>query len=359
MRSWGGAEVWFLDTVRELRVRGISAGLVAQPNSELLRRAHAENIPCAAIPIRFDAAPWTLLKLARHFRQTRTTAIVTNRTKDLKAAAVAGRLARVPIILASRESDFPLKDNRYYRWYFQQLASGVLVNSEATRNTVLSSAPWLDPDRVHLLYKGIDTGRFQPAPPAPQPESPIVGFVGQLIERKGLLELMAAWSSIDAAERPDRPVLRIAGEGPLVEKLHEWRQGLRRPRSVEICGFVEDIASFYRDCSLITMPSSSEGFGLAAAEASACGLPVVAANASSLPEIVLHRETGLLIRPGHAAALAEAIVALLDDPGLAARLGTAGRARIATRFTRDQTLDQLLQLTGGPDLSGKKGTPRC
>jgi len=355
IRSWGGAEVWFLETVRELRARGIQADLIAQPDSELLRRARAAGVPCAGIPIRFDAAPWTLWKLARHFRRSGTTAVVANLTKDLKAAAVAGRLARVPIILGSRESDFPLKDKNYYRWYFQELASGLLVNSEATRETVLSSAPWLDPNRVHLLYKGIDPDRFHPALSGRPVGNPVVGFVGQLIKRKGLEDLMAAWSMIDRADRPDRPLLRLAGQGPLLQSLKEWRENLRRPGSVEICGFVEDVASFYRDCSLLVLPSSSEGFGLAAAEASASGLPVVAADASSLPEIVVHGETGLLIPVRNPRALTAAITKLLDDPGLAALLGAEGRARIVSRFTRDQTMDRLLLLTGGPDSTATKG----
>lgn len=357
IRSWGGAEVWFLETVRVLRSCGVEAHLVAQPDSELLRRARAESIPCAAIPIRFDAAPWTILKLAGHFRRSGTTAVVANLTKDLKAAAVAARLAGVPVVLGTRESDFPLKDNPYYRWYFQRAATGLLVNSEATRSTVLSSAPWLDPARVHLLYKGVDPERFRPRPEGLPSRPPVVGFVGQLIERKGLHALMAAWSLIEAAGRPDQPRLRIAGAGPLSRQLQEWRHGLSRPDAVEICGFVEDIAPFYRECSLLVMPSSSEGFGLAAAEASASGLPVVAADASSLPEIVVDRETGLLIPTDRPAALAAAITELLDDPAGAARLGAAGRTRVLARFTRDRTLRRLLQLTGGPEPPNTKGGP--
>ena len=85
------------------------------------------------------------------------------------------------------------------------LATGMLVNSEATRRTVLASVPWLHADRVHLLYKGIDTDRFRP--PAVPPARPVVGFVGQLIERKGLRDLMRAWTLIDFTARPDHPTV--------------------------------------------------------------------------------------------------------------------------------------------------------
>ncbi len=353
MRSWGGAEVWVLETVAALRERGIQADIVAQPGSELHRRADSAEIPVTAIPIRFDAAPWTLAKLVRHFRRTGTTVVWANLTKDLKAASVAGRMAGVQTIFGSRESDFPLKSKFYYRWYFNRLATGLLVNSEATRRTVMASAPWLRGDRVHLLYKGIDTERFQPS--STRPVNPVIGFVGQLIERKGIRDLMKAWTMIDNEDRPDRPVLRLAGEGPLRREIMAWRETLTRPSDVELPGFVEKVETFHQGLSMLLMPSLSEGFGLAAAEASACGIPVIATAASSLPEIVLHENTGLLVPPRDPVTLAKAMRTLLDDPGLGHRLGLNGRAKIVTEFSRDSTLDRLLELTGVPTLSPQKG----
>ena len=344
--------MWVLETATTLREMGFQTDIVAQPGSELFRRASAAGLQVAGIPIRFDAAPWTLAKLVRHFRRTKTTAIWANLTKDLKAASVAGRLAGVQTILASRESDFPLKKKLYYRWYFNDRATGVLVNSEATRRTVLDSAPWLQPGRVHLLYKGIDTERFRPnaAPPA----RPVVGFVGQLIERKGLPDLMEAWTRIHHASRP---LLRVAGEGPLAGDLAAWRDNLDNPQDVEIMGFVEDIETFHRGLSMLVMPSLAEGFGLAAAEASACGVPVIAADISSLPEIVQHEKTGLLVPPQDPATLSRAISRLLDDPPLGLRFGRAGRERVVAEFSRYQTLRRLLALTGGPAPPPEKGHP--
>ncbi len=347
LRSYGGAEVWFLDTARRLQRRGLRVSVITQPDATWLPRLRADGIDHAAIPLRFDAAPWTWFKLARWFLDGGVTAIVANRTKDLKACAVAGRLAGVPVILGSRESDFPLKDKWYYRWYFDRLATGLLVNSEATRSTVLTSAPWLDPRRVHLLYKGIDTDRFTPA--ARRPASPVVGFVGQLIARKGLHDLMAAWSRIDAENWPgDRPRLHLAGEGPLAGEIETWRAGLSHPGEVDLRGFVEDMPAFYRGLSVLAMPSYAEGFGLAAAEAASCGLPVVAARASSLPEIVKDGRTGLLVPSGDASALAETLRRLCLDPALCQDMGRAGRDIVCRCFGVEACLDRLVELTRNP-----------
>lgn len=351
LRELGGAELWFLDAVLGLRERGIAASLVAQPGSSLLARAAAVGLPAADIPIRFDGAPWTLVKLARHFRRIRATALVCNLTKDLKAAGLAGLLAGVPVRLASRESDFPLKDKRYYRWYFQHAATGVLVNSEATRATVLASVPWLDPARVHLLYKGVDLQRFAPAPDDVATRPPVVGFVGQLITRKGLPTLMTAWEQLDAADWPTAPVLRLAGEGPLRGGIEAWRASLRRPDHVELLGFVQDVPAFWRGCRCAVLPSRSEGFGLAAAEAAACGLPVVATRTSSLPELVHHERTGLLVPPDQPVPLARAMADLLHDAARCRTLGDAGHRLMAASFDHQRTLDRLQQLVCPEDPS--------
>ena len=137
LRGYGGAEVWMLDAARGLRARGHPVSLVAQPDTPLLARARAEGLPAAAIPIRFDGAPWTLVKLRRWFRRQGVRAVLCNLTKDLKAAGVAARWAGIRTVLALRESDFPLKDKLYYRWYYNRVASGVVVNSRATLATTL------------------------------------------------------------------------------------------------------------------------------------------------------------------------------------------------------------------------------
>jgi len=346
IRSWGGAEVWFLETALALHGRGCEVDIVAQPGSALFRRAREAGLPAAAIPIRFDGAPWTVAKLWRHFRRHGTDAILANLTKDLKATAVAGRLASVPVILGTRESDFPLKNKTYYRWYFSRLATGLLVNSRATRRTVLDSAPWLDPDGVHLLPKGIDTGKFRPRGMSP---TLIVGFAGQLIERKGLDTLMKAWRILEAGETP--PLLRLAGEGPLRKAMETWRKTLKHPDRVELAGLVEDMPAFYQGLSLLVLPSWVEGFGLVAAEASACGLPVVATDTSSLPEIVVDGGTGRLVPVNDPVALAEAIRQILDDPAAAAAMGERGRERIVKLYNREDTLSRLRQLLGVPHTS--------
>ena len=342
IRLFAGAEVGFLSAGAGLRERGWRVGCVAAPGSELARRARAAGWPVAEIPIRCDAAPWTLARLLAVWRRWRPRAVICNRLKDLKAAGVAARLAGVPAVWLSRESDFPLRRGRpYYRWYLNRVATGVLVNSRATRETTLRSAPWLDPARVHLWPKGVDTARFRPAP---FPEAPTVGFVGRLDARKGLPLLLAAWERLERYRWRRPPRLLIAGDGPWRDRLRRWRDRRPAPERVELAGWTDDVPALLARTTVLAVPSRYEGFGLAAAEAQAAGRPVVAAAASSLPEIVLHAQTGLLVPAPRPALWAAALARVLVDPALADRLGRAGRERIVARFSRERMLDRLEEL---------------
>ncbi len=341
LRSWGGAEVWFLETALALKERGHKVSVVAQPDSQLMERCIASGIETLPLAIRFDAAPWTLTKLVSYFRKNKVTSILANLTKDLKAAALAGRISGVPVILGTRESDFPLKDKLYYRWYFNHLATGLLVNSKATKETTLQSAPWLRKEKVHLLYKGIDLNKFRV--PENRKAQNVVGFAGQYISRKGLRTLMQAWSIL---ENKTNSKLHLVGDGPMLPQLQTWQKSLRNPERVIIGNQTEDMPKFYHGISLLVMPSFSEGFGLVAAEALACGVPVIATRVSSLPEIITHNKTGLLIPVDDFHALAEAIEQLLSAPEKTQLMGKSGRLFVQENFDSQATLDHLEKLTG-------------
>ncbi len=168
---------------------------------------------------------------------------------------------------------------------------------------------------------------------------------------------MQAWTAIDATDHAVRPILRLAGEGDLRGPLEKWRTGLRHPEDVELLGYTEDVEQFYRSLYLLAMPSHAEGFGLAAAEALSCAVPVIASNVSSLPEIVIDGETGLLVPPRDSEALSEALTRLLNDPDLARRLGHAGREFVLEHYPREKILARFLGLTGHPDFD-PEGNPR-
>lgn len=123
-----------------------------------------------------------------------------------------------------------------------------------------------------------------------------------------------------------------------------WQHGLMR--NVEYIARVstDELVALYNRAQVVVSPSLYEGFGLPAAEAMACGTPVVATTAGAFPEFIEDGRTGILVPPGDPAALAAAIRALLTDPERCERMGAAASEHIRTNFTWTRTAHRTLEV---------------
>src|SRR5207244_6408603 len=135
----------------------------------------------------------------------------------------------------------------------------------------------------------------------------------------------------DIRTRHPTAELVVLGEGPQRSDLEELAANLEVP--VHLLGRVPDVAAWLQRADVLVHPARWEGFGLALLEAMLASKPVVATSVSSIPEIVVDGETGVLVPPEDAAALAEAVSCLLDDPARAEALGRAGLERACAEFS--------------------------
>jgi N-acetyl-alpha-D-glucosaminyl L-malate synthase BshA len=153
--------------------------------------------------------------------------------------------------------------------------------------------------------------------------------------------LKRAMDTLDVLERlgPDgRTLLVLLGDGPDLPLVREaaHRRGLSE--QVRVLGEVPDAETITAVCDVALFPSESESFGLAALEALACGVPVVAARVGGLPEVVQDGETGFLHPVGDTPGMAEDIARLLRDPGLRTRMGEAAVERTSRLFSLEQAV---------------------
>ncbi len=145
----------------------------------------------------------------------------------------------------------------------------------------------------------------------------------------------------------------VVGDGELRARYEEEARRLGVAEAVSFVGRVtdEELDRWYRWADVFVLPSAGEGFGIVYLEAWAHGLPVVAAAEGGAAEVVAHEETGLVVEPGCAEAVAEALLRLARDPELRGRLGAAGRATVEARYTHDHFRGRLQailsQLRGG------------
>ncbi len=344
---WGGAEVWLMDVMHGLECRGHEVALVCRPGTILAERARAERLDVVTMSMRSDFDPLVVGNVLRLIRRRRIQLVCTNMDKELRFGGLAARFAGNVAVVPSREVDYPLKNKLRYRFTYNILADRVLANSEATKRTLLGSAPWLSADRVEVVYKGID-----PAPYLDRPEegaalrrelgipvdAPVAGFVGQIIERKGIPDIVACMPRV--LERVPGARFLFVGEGALLEFLKTKTRELRLERSVVIAGFRRDVPSVMKAVDVLVLPSIVEGFGYVLVEAMAAGKPVVATNVSSIPEIVRDGETGRLVDVHRPDQLADAITAILLDPSRGAAMGRRGREVVLEQFTLKRMLDR-------------------
>jgi glycosyltransferase involved in cell wall biosynthesis len=333
--KWGGVHVVTETLARGLAARGHDITIYGAPGSILEERMRGVA-PFEPILHGMDLHPMTLMKARRALRRDRADVVIAMMKKDVRLTVPAAWSLGIPSIVR-HANDRPLKGWIYDQALFGWLPALHIANSHATRDTLLRSASWLPADRVMVIHNGTTPGAIDDAPPAAlglEPGALAIGFIGRLEKRKGLLDLMTAWPQV--ARAVPRAHLVIAGKGPDEEQAR--RIAGDTPR-IHWLGYRADVPSLLRSLDVAVVPSHWEGFGLSALEAMIAGLPVVAANASSLPEIVTDGVTGLLVEPGNPAALAEAMVRLSEDSSLRARMGAAGRQRAASEFSEARMLD--------------------
>lgn len=185
---------------------------------------------------------------------------------------------------------------------------------------------------VYVIPFGVDLSRFTPRANAGS-GTVVLGFVKHLLPKYGPDLLLEAFARVHR-QRPETRLV-IAGRGPMHESLTKRISELGLEQFVQLTGRVphERVPELIRGFDLMVMPSiyESETFGVAAIEASACGVPVVASRIGGIPEAVLHQKTGLLVPPRDVDALAGACLELVDDPDRRRAMGEAGR-RFVERY---------------------------
>jgi glycosyltransferase involved in cell wall biosynthesis len=337
--KWGGVHVFTELLARGLLARGQHVKVFGAPGSILSERMKsvAQFEP---VLHGMDLNPVSLWRVQSALARCLSEVVLALLKKDVRLYVPAACARRIPSVVR-HANDRPLTGWIYDQLFFGALPALHITNSRATRATLLK-ARWLQPEAVKVIYNGIDPSPIDSAIPArlEMPEDAVViGFAGRLERRKGLLDLMRAWPTV-AGEVPNAHLV-IAGKGPGEP---EARQTLGDAPRVHWLGYRDDIPSVLRAIHIAVVPSHWEGFGFIAAEAMAAGLPVVAADASSLPEIISDGIEGMLFPAHDVVALARALVRLSRDAGLRARMGAAGRARVVGQFGVERMVDEYEQV---------------
>jgi len=175
------------------------------------------------------------------------------------------------------------------------------------------------------------------------PDDIAVGVASRLVPDKGHDVVIEAFASV--VKQVPTARLMIAGSGPLRSKLEALALQALPLGQARFLGFQSDMRAFLGACDLVlfpSLPSFGEGFGLAALEAMAAGVPVLASDTGPLPEIVTDGKSGLVLPPGDSGIWADAITTLATDASLRARLGAQAGIRAEERFSVVEMADRTV-----------------
>jgi glycosyltransferase involved in cell wall biosynthesis len=348
-----------------LREHGYDVTGVSSPGPDV-PALEARGIGHVGVPITRRFTPLadlrSLLLLYRLMRSRRFTIVHAHTPKPGLLAQLAARLAGVPVVVNTIHGFYfhdrmPARERRCYV-ALEKLAARcsdlILSQNQEDVETALREGI-ARPEQIRYLGNGIDLRRFDPARLAPEARrrtraslgiaahAPVVGFVGRLVAEKGVHELLEA-ARIVRERRPDARFLVVGSQDE--EKADQVSpEAARRLDAAGTCvfaGFRHDMPELYLAMDVFALPSHREGFPRAPMEASAMKVPCVATDVRGCRQAVGHGRNGLLVPKGDAPALAEAILALLADPGLARRLGEEGRRRALAEFDERRVFATVL-----------------
>ncbi|MFL5244261.1 MAG: glycosyltransferase family 4 protein [Gemmataceae bacterium] len=240
----------------------------------------------------------------------------------------------------------------HHRWIFPGAAidwlnkygsAHHLFVSKALMKELCANSPSLQASSRSVVYDGL------PLPGKPSAEDradarerlrlpaakTIVAFAGQMIERKGVADLLQAWAVLENEVREDAELLLIGddltGEGNY--RLEMEKLGGNLGITARFVGFQKNVGDWLQASDIAVVPSHVEPLGNATLEAMAYCLPVIGSTAGGIPEMIVNEETGLLIPPRSPRALKEALKRLIADKGTRVRLGNQGRQRCEEHFS--------------------------
>ncbi len=359
--GWRGGEGQTYWLCRGLVDRGHDVVLAAAPGDELLRRASAAGVAVRGVRVRGDGDVFGIAALGTIVKSFRPHLIHLHTSRAHAAGWTLSFLfSRIPIVVSRRVDFAPARDPLTRLKYTSRVARFIAV-SDRVADVLAESG--VERRKIRRVYSGVPA-RVRASASARQalrarlglaPDAIAIGTVGALAEHKDPLTLLAAFAFL-LSRHPSARLLFV-GDGELRDTILREASRTGIADSVIITGFRDDPLDCISALDIFVAPSYLEGLNTSLLDAMSLGLPIVAARAGGMLELVTHGETGLLAEPRDAGSIAAAIERLLLDGDEAARLAAAARSRAAA-FSETRMIEETLDVyeevlaEGGLNIAG-------
>lgn len=275
-------------------------------------------------------------------------------------SSLAGKLAGVPVIIHAHLQD-ALSSNSLIKsyqnimnyWTSRKCCNAMIAVSHQVKDALITEG--FDSHKFHVVHNGTPINDrkidLNICKELDIPEDiPVVIHVGRLCKSKGQHLLLQAAANIHQSGQEALYLIvgkDLAQDGAYLEYLKNFARKLKIDRSVHFLGHRADIPQLLALSDLLVLPSDAEGLPLVILEAMAAGLPVVATPVGGIPEVVIDRETGLLIPVEDAPALGDAILELLQNPQLKKEMGHKGLEMVRKDFSVEKMCKAVFDLYEG------------
>ncbi len=341
-RGWRGGERQALWLAQELARRGHASVVAARVGEPLYARANAAGLACINCAPANEIDPLAAWRLRRAIGKHAIDIVHAHTAHAVAVAALATAGTGVPFVV-SRRVDFALRNNVGTRLKYGRAAVLIAISHAVARVLERSGVA---PERIRVVPDGVDVHRVVP-PVAPgvfesfgiTGRRPLVVQVAQLVGHKDPLTFVRAMGRV-RDQVPEAEALMV-GEGPLRSSVEAEIRALGLDSVVHLAGYRTDADSLLAAATVATLSSSEEGMGSVLLDALAFGRAVAATRAGGIPEVIVDGVSGLLAPVGDAAALGDAIVALIRDSTLRDRV--AGNARVrSNEFSVEVMTDRTI-----------------
>jgi glycosyltransferase involved in cell wall biosynthesis len=366
-----------------MKARGLRMHAITSPGPELEAFGVREGVGTTAVEMHRRVTPIRDLRatarLVRALRQLRPTIVHAHTPKGGLLGMIAALSARVPVRIYHMRG-LPYTGATGFRRLILRmtervscaLAHRVLCVSHALRAQAVGEG-LCEAEKILVIAggsgNGVDSGiRFNPdlLPPdarhatrqrfAIPDEATVIGFIGRIVRQKGIVELAEAWSTVKV-RHPTARLLLVGPFEPEDALPAHVEAGLRNDPRVHLAGLDWNTAAMLAAMDVVVLPTYREGFPNVPLEAAAMGLPVVATTIPSCAEAVLDEQTGLLVPPRDASALAHALARYLDDPVFRRKHGAAGQKRVRAEFQQERIWRGILEQYEGLAATRAPGVP--
>jgi glycosyltransferase involved in cell wall biosynthesis len=356
----GGQEIRTLAETRWLREHGWDALIACQPQSRLAAETAAAHLPLVTLRMRSALDIRALLALRRLIRSRAVALVHTHSSVDSWLATLAAKSLSRPVV-RGRHVSIPIHPRRALIY---RLPDRIITTGEAIKEVVLRAGVKTP---IISIPVGVDTTRFHPDVSGDRVRTElglsgvqVVGLVANVRGSKGHRYFLEAAREV-LAVRPQTRFL-IVGDGVGFDDVRRQVQELGLAPHVVMTGFRRDIPEIMAALDMLVLPSTrSEGTSQVVPQALAVGTPVVGTTVGGTPEVIRDGETGRLVPPGDAHALAQAILSLLADPAGARALGRAGQELVRGRYTFETMMERITavyrELLGADSARWRPGGP--